>query len=110
MSFDEKRILSQNINLLAADQLGKIVHIIHQRMPWLAGNGDRQQQDEIEIDIDALDAGTLRALERFVHQQLHSTASSTSPTGLAHTKRHTKSMFFLSSHVAFLFVLKSLLL
>lgn len=63
MSFEEKKNLSENINNLAPEDLGKIVQIIHQRMPELA-----EEQDEIEIDIDALDPGTLRALERYVKQ------------------------------------------
>ena len=66
MSFEEKRILSENINLLDAEALGKVVQLIHQRMPNLAQNGN----DEIEIDIDAMDAATLRHLEKFVKNSL----------------------------------------
>eukprot|EP01116_Phalansterium_solitarium_P009685 TRINITY_DN2394_c0_g1_i4.p1 TRINITY_DN2394_c0_g1~~TRINITY_DN2394_c0_g1_i4.p1 ORF type:complete len:821 (+),score=117.22 TRINITY_DN2394_c0_g1_i4:115-2577(+) len=66
MTFEEKRSLSLNINNLPPESLGKIVSIIHQRMPHLAGGSD-----EIEIDIDALDAGTLRALEKYVNGVLH---------------------------------------
>jgi hypothetical protein len=66
MTFEEKRILSENINKLPAEGLGKIVQIIHSRMPHLAQNSP----EEIEIDIDALDARTLRALERYVKTAL----------------------------------------
>lgn len=62
MTFDEKRKLSLAINNLQPENLGKIVQIIHQRMPNLAQNSP----DEIEIDIDALDTSTLRALEKYV--------------------------------------------
>lgn len=62
MTFDEKQQLSLAINNLQPENLGKIVQIIHQRMPNLAQNSP----DEIEIDIDALDTGTLRALEKYV--------------------------------------------
>jgi len=66
MTLDEKRQLSENINLLHQDSLGKIVQIIHQRMPSLAQNAP----DEIEIDIDALDVTTLWHLDRYVKTTL----------------------------------------
>jgi hypothetical protein len=65
-SFDEKRVLSENINMLPPESLGKVVAIIQQRMPHLAQNST----EEIEIDLDILDAGTLRALEKYVKSVL----------------------------------------
>jgi len=63
MSFKEKHDLSLQINNLDGDNLGEVVKLISERMPELANN---TAPDEIEIDIDALDAITLRHLERFV--------------------------------------------
>eukprot|EP01091_Cochliopodium_minus_P006336 TRINITY_DN1621_c0_g1_i3.p1 TRINITY_DN1621_c0_g1~~TRINITY_DN1621_c0_g1_i3.p1 ORF type:complete len:490 (-),score=245.98 TRINITY_DN1621_c0_g1_i3:108-1577(-) len=63
MTFKEKHDLSLQINNLDGDSLGEVVKIISERMPELANN---TAPDEIEIDIDALDAITLRHLERFV--------------------------------------------
>ncbi len=61
MNFDEKKKLSLAINNLPSENLGMVVKIIHERMPHLTGSGE-----EIEIDIDSLDAPTLRHLERYV--------------------------------------------
>mmetsp|Transcript_30761 Transcript_30761/g.77176 ORF Transcript_30761/g.77176 Transcript_30761/m.77176 type:complete len:889 (-) Transcript_30761:27-2693(-) len=63
MTKEEKRKLSNAINTLAPEHLGTVVQIIHERMPSLA---QQTNNDEIEIDIDALDAQTLRHLEEFV--------------------------------------------
>lgn len=62
MSFEEKKKLSLSINSLPSESLGMVVKIIHERMPHLTGQGP----EEIEIDIDALDAATLRHLERYI--------------------------------------------
>jgi len=59
--------LSESINILPAENLGKVVQIIHQKMPNLAQN----VLDEIEIDIDALDGSTLRHLQRYIKSVLH---------------------------------------
>jgi len=61
MNFEEKKKLSLSINSLPSESLGMVVKIIHERMPQLTGQGE-----EIEIDIDALDPATLRALERYI--------------------------------------------
>eukprot|EP01113_Clastostelium_recurvatum_P035277 TRINITY_DN48_c0_g1_i1.p1 TRINITY_DN48_c0_g1~~TRINITY_DN48_c0_g1_i1.p1 ORF type:complete len:987 (-),score=291.78 TRINITY_DN48_c0_g1_i1:62-3022(-) len=63
LSFDDKRRLSVSINQLPPESLGKVVQIIHERMPRLAKTS---APDEIEIDIDALDNGTLHTLDRYV--------------------------------------------
>eukprot|EP00824_Muranothrix_gubernata_P025164 TRINITY_DN790_c1_g5_i3.p1 TRINITY_DN790_c1_g5~~TRINITY_DN790_c1_g5_i3.p1 ORF type:complete len:987 (-),score=243.42 TRINITY_DN790_c1_g5_i3:661-3555(-) len=68
MTFEEKRQLSYNINRLPGEKLGKVVQIINERMTLDKGGGDQ----EIEIDIDALDTQTLRHLERYVHSCLES--------------------------------------
>jgi len=68
MTLDEKRALSIGINSLPSLHLGKVIQIINDRMPNLTSSST---PGEIEIDIDALDAGTLRALERFVKSCIH---------------------------------------
>jgi len=61
MSFEEEKRLSLSINNLPSESLGMVVKIINERMPHLTGQGE-----VIEIDIDALDAATLRHLERYI--------------------------------------------
>ena len=62
MTKEEKRKLSISINNLPSEHLGMIVEIIQARLPQIVDN-----QEEIEIDIDALDAVTLRDLESYVN-------------------------------------------
>jgi len=69
MTFEEKKNLSQLINTLEPDALGKMVQIIHDRVPTLA-NGGNNDGETIEIDIDALDNTTLRILEKFVKSSI----------------------------------------
>ena len=66
MSYDEKRQLSLDINKLPGDKLGKVVEIIQRREPSLT----ESNPDEIEIDFEAFEPSTLRALEAFVMQSL----------------------------------------
>jgi len=66
MTAEEKRLLSENINNLPPNNLGELVQIIHQRMPQLTAGS--AHPDEIEIDLESLDAGTLRFLEKYVKQ------------------------------------------
>jgi hypothetical protein len=61
MTFEEKKKLSHAINNLPSENLGMVVKIIHERMPQLTAS-----EEEIEIDIDALNPATLRHLERYV--------------------------------------------
>eukprot|EP00963_Diacronema_lutheri_P011933 scaffold1518_cov331-Pavlova_lutheri.AAC.7 len=61
MTFDEKRTLSVNLGNLPGEKLSRVVEIIQQ------GTGDiNQGEDEIELDIDALDNDTLWRLDRYV--------------------------------------------
>jgi len=71
MTFEEKRQLSLNINKLPNDKIGRVVSIIRQRMPQLVG-----EDDEIEVDIDALDNSCLRYLEEYVSQCLKKPSAS----------------------------------
>ncbi|RKP22504.1 hypothetical protein SYNPS1DRAFT_25728 [Syncephalis pseudoplumigaleata] len=63
VTLDQKRELSENINLLSGDKLTTVVAIIQQSVPSLK---DATGEEEIELDIDSLDAKTLRKLYRFV--------------------------------------------
>ncbi|WOH05894.1 hypothetical protein DCAR_0625317 [Daucus carota subsp. sativus] len=61
MTFDEKRKLSVNLESLPVEKLESVVQIIKKRNSVL-----KQQDDEIELDIDSFDAETLWELDRFV--------------------------------------------
>ncbi|KAH3745081.1 transcription factor GTE12 [Pelomyxa schiedti] len=63
MTLQEKQQLGENIKNLPAEKLGHIVSIIQER-----GSVKQQQPNtpEYEIDLETLDNGTLRALERYV--------------------------------------------
>lgn len=66
LSFEEKRVLSEQINELQPDKLTRVLNIISESMP-LSKSDD---VDEIEIDIDSMDTKTLRRLQRFVRNAL----------------------------------------
>lgn len=68
MNFEEKKVLSENIEKLDPDQMVKIVQIIQQRAPKASSQAN---ESEIEIDLDKLDAVTLRQLEKYVHTCLN---------------------------------------
>ncbi|CAJ2668739.1 unnamed protein product [Trifolium pratense] len=61
MTFDEKQKLSTNLQGLPPEKLDAIVQIIKRRNLEL-----NQHDDEIEVDIDSVDAETLWELDRFV--------------------------------------------
>ncbi|KAL6076339.1 DNA-binding bromodomain-containing protein, putative isoform 4 [Balamuthia mandrillaris] len=82
MTFEEKKELSMNINKLPMEALGMVVKIISERMPELAASGE-----EIEIELDALNTGTLRHLERYVASAL----SGTNGTGNGSSKSRSSS-------------------
>ncbi|CAJ0583514.1 unnamed protein product, partial [Mesorhabditis spiculigera] len=68
MSYDEKKVLSTNINKLPGDRLIKVVRIIEHR------EGIDLQSfnpDEIEIDFETLKPITLRELEAYVFHYKH---------------------------------------
>ncbi|XP_058032629.1 bromodomain testis-specific protein [Ahaetulla prasina] len=62
MTYDEKRQLSLDINKLPGEKLGRVVYIIQSREPSLR----HSNLEEIEIDFEALQTSTLRALENYV--------------------------------------------
>lgn len=61
MSYEEKQKLSTNLQNLPSDKLDTVVQIIKKRNSTLS-----QHDDEIEVDIDSVDAETLWELDRFV--------------------------------------------
>ncbi|KAL8510135.1 hypothetical protein ACS0TY_017089 [Phlomoides rotata] len=61
MTYDEKQRLSTNLQGLPPEKLDAIVQIIKKRSTALS-----QHDDEIEVDIDNVDAETLWELDRFV--------------------------------------------
>ncbi|CAN0454386.1 unnamed protein product, partial [Discosporangium mesarthrocarpum] len=60
LTFEEKRTLSEAINQLDPSKLTRVVEIIQAHMPL--GSPD----EEIELDIDAMDTPTLRELQAFI--------------------------------------------
>ncbi|KAG0267915.1 hypothetical protein BGZ95_002708, partial [Linnemannia exigua] len=65
ITLKQKQELSENISRLEGDKLGKVIQIIHRSMPQLRDNGG---QDEIELEMDALDPATLHELYLFVRK------------------------------------------
>uniref|UniRef100_A0A5B6Z0Y1 Putative transcription factor GTE4 n=1 Tax=Davidia involucrata TaxID=16924 RepID=A0A5B6Z0Y1_DAVIN len=61
MTFEEKQRLSTNLQSLPSEKLDNIVQIIKKSNSTLC-----QHDDEIEVDIDSVDAETLWELDRFV--------------------------------------------
>jgi len=63
VTLEEKRQLNEKIRDLKSDDLGKMVDIIKDRCPKSI---DQTKDDEIEIDVDALEAGDFRYVSKFV--------------------------------------------
>eukprot|EP01112_Ceratiomyxa_fruticulosa_P018100 TRINITY_DN5747_c0_g1_i5.p1 TRINITY_DN5747_c0_g1~~TRINITY_DN5747_c0_g1_i5.p1 ORF type:complete len:788 (+),score=178.77 TRINITY_DN5747_c0_g1_i5:305-2668(+) len=66
MSFDEKKLLGEKMNQLTSDQLARVVNIISENRPAGVSGGE----EDIEIDMNDLDALTLRKLEHYVNSCL----------------------------------------
>ena len=63
ITVDEKRLLNDKISVLKSDDLGKMVDIIKDRCPKSI---DQTKDDEIEIDVDALEPGDFWYVSKFV--------------------------------------------
>nr|TKW36969.1 hypothetical protein SEVIR_1G016300v2 [Setaria viridis] len=61
MTMDEKRKLSENLQNLPPEKLDAVVQLIKNKNLTV-----RQHDDEIEVEIDSMDAETLWELDRFV--------------------------------------------
>jgi len=68
MSFEEKKLLGEKINVLPQKQLGTVVDIIRRAISSI--NDQLAVEENIEIDMEELDNNTLRRLEKFVNQCL----------------------------------------
>ena len=62
MTVEEKKVLSQEINKLAGENLQQILNIIEASRPL------HREGQEIEIDLDTLPNETLRKLQEYVKQ------------------------------------------
>jgi hypothetical protein len=65
LTYEEKKILTNNINKLDGDHIAAVVDIIQSAMPSACSDGE-----EIEIPVDELDTFTLRKLQDFVQNAL----------------------------------------
>lgn len=63
ISVDEKRLLNEKIAVIKSDDLGKMVDIIKDRCPKAI---DQTKDDEIEVDVDALEPGDFWYIQKFV--------------------------------------------
>ncbi|KAL5988401.1 hypothetical protein ACLOJK_036165 [Asimina triloba] len=63
MSYEEKQKLGTALQNLPPEKMEQVLQIIRRRNPNLSQNGD----DEIEIDIEAVDTETLWELDRFAY-------------------------------------------
>lgn len=71
VAVDEKRLLNEKIAVLKSDDLGKMVDIIKDRCPKSI---DQTKDDEIEIDVDALEPGDFWYVQKFVSMCANSTS------------------------------------
>lgn len=62
LTFEEKKNLSSDINILPPEELNGVVEIIQESLPALKNGAS----EEIELDIDSLDVKTLRKLQDYV--------------------------------------------
>lgn len=82
MTFDDKQRLSTNLQSLPVEKLDAIIQIIKKRNTALS-----QHDDEIEVDIDNVDAETLWELDRFVTNYRKSSSKNRRKTEIAHRSR-----------------------
>mmetsp|Transcript_26784 Transcript_26784/g.62852 ORF Transcript_26784/g.62852 Transcript_26784/m.62852 type:complete len:213 (-) Transcript_26784:90-728(-) len=59
----DKKMFSQNVYQITSEELGKVVQILDQKCESCIKQVD---PDDVEIDIDAIDAGTFWEVKRFV--------------------------------------------
>ncbi|CAN6444241.1 unnamed protein product [Victoria cruziana] len=82
MTYEEKQKLSMNLQNLPSEKLDNIVQIIKKRNSSLC-----QHDDEIEVDIDSVDAETLWELDRFVTNYKKSLSKNRKKAELANQAR-----------------------
>eukprot|EP01103_Thecamoeba_quadrilineata_P015641 TRINITY_DN5005_c0_g1_i1.p1 TRINITY_DN5005_c0_g1~~TRINITY_DN5005_c0_g1_i1.p1 ORF type:complete len:311 (+),score=53.05 TRINITY_DN5005_c0_g1_i1:23-934(+) len=69
MTFEEKKLLGEKINLLPANHLGKVVDIIRSGITKVE-HDQLANEENIEIDMEELDISTLRKLDHYVNTSL----------------------------------------
>jgi hypothetical protein len=87
ITLEQKRELSENINLLSSEDLGTVVTIIQQSLPQLK---DATGDEEIELDIDSLDTKTLHKLYRFVMKNTKKKTESHETRGISDEEQEHK--------------------
>ncbi|GFZ12408.1 global transcription factor group E4 [Actinidia rufa] len=85
MTYEEKQRLSTHLQSLPPEKLDSIVQIIKKRNTTLS-----QHDDEIEVDIDSVDAETLWELDRFVTNYKKSLSKNKRKAELALFKQEQK--------------------
>ena len=63
----DKKVLSQNIYNISAEDLGRVVHILDRRCEACIKKID---PEDLEIDLDAIDNGTFWTVDTFVKECL----------------------------------------
>lgn len=66
MTYDEKLALSSKIMCLSETRIKEVIGIINHREPWYRRASQASNKSTLEIDLESLQPGTLRALEKFV--------------------------------------------
>lgn len=66
-SLMDKKMFSQNIYNISSEDLGRVVHMLDQRCEACIKKID---PEDIEIDIDSIDAATFWAVDAFVKECL----------------------------------------
>lgn len=87
MSFEEKRQLSEDVSNLPQDNMMRVLEIIQECMPNLHSNGD---SDVIELDIEALDLKTLRALQGYIWECHNPGKKRPATTGVSKVAKKSK--------------------
>lgn len=78
LSYQEKRQLGQDINKLPEDKVARVIEIIQEFGDQM--NGDNPE--EVEIDFEKLNNGTLKALQKYVRDVLKGEKKKASSMGL----------------------------
>lgn len=66
-SLGRKTTLSQNLYKLSSEHLGQVVHVLERECP---GSLEKMNSDELEIDLDTIDAKTFELVEALVFECL----------------------------------------
>lgn len=66
----DKKVLSQNIYNIGAEDLGRVVHILDRRCESCIKKID---PEDLEIDLDAIDSATFWVVDQFVKECLPGT-------------------------------------